>query len=113
MQVAEAAPPAAAPEPAPQPRPAPAVYSKWAVQVAAAESEGEAKDAIAFAQRASEAAAALPVSVVKAGVNGRTLYRAMFYEFPGKADAVGMCDRLKAKGVACFVRDGYGADATH
>ncbi|HEY3695504.1 SPOR domain-containing protein [Phenylobacterium sp.] len=105
--------PTFAPEPAPRPRPAPATFSKAAVQVAAAETEAQAKEAIAHVRHVSEEAAALPTSLVKVSVNGRTLYRALFYKFPVKADAVAMCERLKAKRVTCFVRDGYGADTAH
>ena len=100
---------AMAPAPAPvAPRPRSGRISSAAVQVVAVSSEAAARAAIARARQLSAEAAGLQNTVVRAEVAGKVVYRAIFYGFDGQGAATSMCQRLKAAGGQCFVRDGYG-----
>jgi hypothetical protein len=102
----------ASPAPAPlAPRPRPRAFSNVAVQVAAAETEAGARDALASARSLLPETSELSGEVVRADLNGRILYRAMLHDFANKTDAVDMCERLKSRGGQCFIRFGWGAEA--
>jgi hypothetical protein len=101
------APTFAPPPEEPSPSPIHRTFSKAAVQVAASEAEGDARDAGAKARRLTSQGEALSITVVKASVGGRTVYRAMLHNFPARADAFKTCEALKARGQACFVRESY------
>ena len=107
MVVASAPP---APRPV-APRPRPKTFSNVAVQVAAAETEAAARDALANARRLLPETSDLSSEVVRADLGGRVLYRALLHDFAAKPEAVEMCERLKARGGACFIRFGWGAEA--
>jgi sporulation related protein len=75
----------------------------YAVQLAAPASEAEARSASAHlkAKFAGELGGAEPV-IHKADLQGRTVYRVRVGGFT-KADAVALCEKLKAAGGACFI----------
>ena len=75
----------------------------WAVQLAGSPSEPEAKSTATRLQArfSSELGGAAP-SVVKADVNGKTLYRVRVLGMT-KDDATALCSRLVAAGGVCFV----------
>ncbi len=80
--------------------------SKVALQVAAVSTEADARRALAKARSQSSQAAAVTGAVVRAEVNGRTVYRAIFHQFADREAAVSACGQLKRSGGACFIRDG-------
>jgi hypothetical protein len=99
------APPPAAPPPAP---PAPRrALSKAAIQVGASDSESDARRLATKAKRLAPGGDALSVSIAKASVNGRTVYRALLHGFTGKAEAASTCQAIKSRGQDCFPRDSY------
>jgi hypothetical protein len=123
MQVAVAAPPAqmiepspatAAPTFAPPPQPAPPpappprrTVSKAGVQVAASDSESEAKTLASKARRLVPNGGGLSATAVKANVNGRTVYRAMVSGFSSKGEAAAACQTMKSRGQDCLLRDSF------
>ena len=75
----------------------------WAVQLAAPNSEAEAKSTAA--QLSSKYESALngsAIGVHKAVVNGETIYRLRVVGL-SKADAAALCARLKGDGGECFI----------
>lgn len=79
--------------------------SPYAVQVGASPSPDDAKGILARAQKKfSGALAGFKTEVQTAQVDGKTVYRAVISGFAGQADAITLCDQLKAAGQACFVR---------
>ncbi|GGH22020.1 hypothetical protein GCM10007036_26740 [Alsobacter metallidurans] len=75
----------------------------YAVQLAAPQSEGEAKDAIAKLQkRFSDELSGMRPGVRKADVNGKTIYRVRVGGL-SKDDATALCTKLQGAGGQCFV----------
>jgi hypothetical protein len=124
MQVAVSAPPAQVTEPSPataaptfappppQPTPPPAppprkTVSKAGVQVAASDSESEAKTLASKARRLMPNGGGLSATAVKANVNGRTVYRAMVSGFSSKGEAAAACQTMKSRGQDCLLRDSF------
>ena len=101
--------PAAAPRQqvaAVQPASAPvaeAASGGWAVQLAAPQSEAEAKDAISKLQkRFSDELSGMKPGVRKADVNGKTIYRVRVGGM-SREDATSLCTKLQGAGGQCFV----------
>ncbi|MEO6341070.1 MAG: SPOR domain-containing protein [Caulobacteraceae bacterium] len=113
-RVAQAQPPALPPTPQPPPTVKPAVAVKppaaqvdtgAMVQIAAAGSNAGASQEWDKAAKAAPAEfAGKSKQIAKATVNGAEVYRGLVAGFASKADAASFCDRLKAKGRACFLR---------
>jgi hypothetical protein len=100
----EPAPPVAEPRPSPPPRPAGAW--RGAAQIAAAESEAQARAELArVARLVPEAMAGAATTVARAVVGGRTYHRALVGGFDSRAEATAFCRALEARGHACFVRE--------
>lgn len=107
--------PKISPSPSPAPKPAPAkappvtptppARGGAILQVAAAASEAEARQALAQARgrMGDSLPAGVSGRVVKAVVRGKTYHRAQFTGFAPDA-AVQACSALAAQGQACFVR---------
>jgi len=96
--------PAAAPAPPP---PRPRTTIRTAAQIAAADSEAQARQALAAIRRAlGDGMAGLSTTVEPATVGTRTFYRALVHGFGSTAEATRFCDAAAARGKACFLRTG-------
>ncbi len=84
--------------------------SGWAVQLGAYDSLGIAKEKWSGLQKRSTMLASFPASSHAAKVNGRTFYRLTVNGLASRADATALCNELKAKGQACFIRAMGGAE---
>jgi hypothetical protein len=99
--VAKAPPPAAAPR-APTPG---AKRSLAAVQIAAADTEAKATQALRAALAAfGDRLGGATLSTAQVEVQGRTVYRALVHGFSSDAEASAFCSAYKAAGRDCFLR---------
>jgi hypothetical protein len=81
------------------------------VQVGTAGSEADAKALLAKLNRKfAKDLGGLKPGVVRATVDGKTIYRAMLTGFPAPKAASQLCETLKTAGQACFVRRAASAD---
>ncbi|MDB5426860.1 MAG: hypothetical protein JWP23_1829 [Phenylobacterium sp.] len=98
--------PTAAPAPAPEPAPkAVTAGGSVSVQIAASPSLPDAKGLLArFKKQSPDLLSGLTADVTTAQVAGKTVHRALISGFATGADAVQFCEKLKARGQACFVR---------
>jgi len=98
----------AASEPAPARPAAPkaaAAGGSVSVQIAASPSLPDAKGLLARFQRQSpDLLSGLTTDVATVQVDGKTMHRALISGFATGAEAAGFCEKLKARGQACFVR---------
>ena len=76
----------------------------WAVQLGAYDSLGVAKEKWGSLKKRNAILASFPASSHAATVNGRNFYRLTVNGLASRADAVSLCDELKAHGQTCFVR---------
>jgi hypothetical protein len=112
--VAQREPPqAAATKPAPRRTaatpPVATGHSRAAIQIAAADSQTQAAQALKTAQRKfGPRLEGLDSSVAKTDVGGKTVYRALLHGFAARSDATALCDALQGQGMACFVRNDFG-----
>jgi SPOR domain len=94
-----AKPPTAAPEPTPR------AGGSVSVQIAASPSLPDAKGLLArFKARSPDLLSGLTTDVATVEVGGKTVHRALISGFATAADATQFCEKLKARGQACFVR---------
>jgi hypothetical protein len=76
------------------------------VQVAAGDTEAQARDELARLARAEpELMREAVTRVARAVVGGRAYWRSLVGGFASRADAVGFCRALTARSRACFVRN--------
>ncbi|WOF45339.1 SPOR domain-containing protein [Sphingopyxis indica] len=85
--------------------------SGWAVQLGAYDSLAVAKEKWGAIQKRNRTLAAFPGASYAADVKGRTFYRLTVNGLKSRADALSLCDELKAVGQACFVREMGGDEA--
>ena len=76
----------------------------WAVQLGAYDSLGVAKEKWGSLKKRNAILASFPASSHAATVNGRNFYRLTVNGLASRADAVSLCNELKAHGQTCFVR---------
>lgn len=96
--------PIAAPEPAPA-RKAAAAGGSLSVQIAASPSLPDAKSLLArFKKESPDLLSGLTTDVATVEVEGKTVHRALISGFATGAEAARFCEKLKARGQACFVR---------
>jgi len=81
--------------------------AKVAVQVGAADTKALARGELARIQARFAATAGLSTYVSEATVSGQTVYRVLLYGFASRAAAAALCETLKGRGQACFVRNGF------
>ena len=80
-----------------------AAAGTFAVQIALRDSEADARTAYTeLSERFAADLGGLPATVTRADVAGKTAYRVRVTPLP-KADADGLCARIKSGGGACFV----------
>lgn len=85
------------------PEPAAAAPSGWHVQIAAAESESNARSLLIDAKRKNGAILGdRQIYTERVDVNGTTLYRARFTGFSTKSEAWAACSQLKKRKVSCW-----------
>ncbi|MGX1098267.1 D-alanyl-D-alanine carboxypeptidase [Amorphus sp. MBR-141] len=85
------------------PEPTAAAPSGWHVQIAAAESESNARSLLLDAQRKNGAIlGSRQIYTERVDVNGTTLYRARFTGFASKSEAWEACSELKKRKVSCW-----------
>lgn len=83
--------------------PTEAAPSGWHVQIAAAESESNARSLLIDAQRKNGAILGdRQIYTERVDVNGTTLYRARFTGFASKSEAWEACSELKKRKVSCW-----------
>jgi len=93
-------------ETAAAPEPTTAAPSGWHVQIAAAESESNARSLLIDAQRKNGAILGdRQLYTERVNVNGTTLYRARFTGFSSKSEAWAACSQLKKRKVSCWALD--------
>ena len=81
----------------------PTGFTGWAVQLAASNSEDEAKnDLKRLSDRYASALNGSTIRLHKARVDGETVYRLRAVGL-SKADATALCERLKGDGGSCFI----------
>lgn len=89
--------------PAPAAEPTPAVPSGWHVQIAATDSESEARSLLLDAQRKNQRIlGGRELYTEPVDVNGTTLYRARFTGFSTKSEAWSACTQLKKRKLSCW-----------
>lgn len=85
------------------PEPTAATPSGWHVQIAAAESESNARSLLLDAQRKNgKILGDRQIYTERVNVNGTTLYRARFTGFSTKSEAWDACTQLKKRKVSCW-----------
>lgn len=90
----------------------PAKRSSVAVQIAAADTEAKAAQALRSAMSAFAAPLdGTSMSTVRVEVGGKTVYRALLHGFASAGEAQAFCTAYKAAGRDCFLRDAVPAGA--
>ena len=98
--------------PAPRAPAKPVKRSSVAVQIAAADTEAKAAQALRSAMSAFAAPLdGTSMSTVRVEVGGKTVYRALLHGFASADEAQAFCTAYKAAGRDCFLRDAVPAGA--